>query len=598
MTQHPDIDDAIADEREDAVLTDALLDELGAERPDPEEFAAGVRSRIEQPRALPKPLPGYLRAAAALLPPFVLPKPLTAGISGAVATKGLTKLVPGVAAFPVAVVAILVVTMFVSVRALFRPVGAAAEDVSSKRIDRELSEWWRRHVLAVALVVVGLFVLLIFARVEAVVLIMVCSTIALLLIWGRLAAAGFATRDEVGKRASGILILVAANSFVFLQSIRSDQAAVLAVTPMLFLAASGCVWLTRGGGPRAVMIAGLGAVLVGAMSLLGVGEANKVAVTVDDVRRRIEATDDQPSWATPRDVARWVRHLRGAGEPLPDLSALRAAVHAFRDAELGKSRFDLEALGVIELGFARESDWRFWRTDKGYRERKLLEGNAPDSSLGYLATHLLAHTGELDEAGRAALARAIVAENGAELRYDAFDDFVHEIVLVEALGHGGLVAGMRERAQRLLRDRWIVTEDGRMLAFTEHRWSEEDAPGRRVERLSFVTLDSTSRAVELIARFGAPEEVDLVALGRYLDEQRLRYGFAELRSIHADAACALRRLQTLPAYDLAVTAEPDPPLLAVLMRWRVFAGALLLAGFALAATWRAPPAGPPATMPQ
>ncbi|MCA8973438.1 MAG: hypothetical protein KDC98_01890 [Planctomycetes bacterium] len=589
MTGPRELIDPIADEREDRALTEALLDEFAGELPEATEFAAGVRTRIEQPRSMPRALPGYLRAAAAMLPPVLVPKPLGAGLGGALAGKGIAKLLPGLAAFPVAVIAVLVVTLFMILRSLLQPAPAATAGVRRREVERELRGWWRQHAIAAGAVVLGLVVMMGFARVEAVALVMVTSSLALLAILGRLGRLGFATREEVARRAVGVLLFVGAQSFQ-LPNLVAGQAGLAWISPMLLLATIVCVLLVREFSKAGGLLLLL-ALVLGTWSAFG-----KVEVTVGQVRERIASTvrgDDQVTRL--RDVARMIRHLRAAGEPLPDLTALGAAVHAYRDERLATMQYDHDALAVIELGLSRDSDWERWRNESSERrERRIMTGEVSGVA-DYRAIHSLAHRGLLTPELGHVIASGMLAESArllAELGvdHDDFDDLVEQVTLCEAIGETDAVATMRDRAFVLLERRWLTSGDGRAGAFTSHRLSEDEAPGRRAERLWFGWIDSTSDAIELLARFGVPDRVDLLALARYLRGQQLRYRADDLDSYGGLAACALRRLESLPVYRAQVEAASHRLLLECVLDWRVFAAAALLGLFAVGVTWRARPA--------
>ncbi|MCR9248263.1 MAG: hypothetical protein NXI31_24810 [bacterium] len=587
MTQPYELIDETADEREDRELTAALFEEFAADRPDPEEFAAGVRAKVEQPTAQVKPMPGYLRAAAAMLPPFLLPKPLTAGIGGAVAGKGIAKLVPGVAAFPVAILVVLLLTLFASLRVMFRPVvGAPDGAVDTKEVDRQLREWWREHLFGVVAVCIGLFLLFIYAQAEAVALLLVGSTATLFLIWSRLSAFGFLTRAEVGRRAAGVLSIVAANSIGIVFHLRDEQAGVAWIPSLLFVAMFVCLGLA-GKSARRLVVAGLfvGVALPAVLVTDAFGSFGKVPVVVADVRAGLARPSTAVEWGLPT-VARCVRNLRGAAVAVPSLEPLREHVQEHRRVNLAGQRFDHDSLAILELGFAMPWDYAYWRNE--YREKQVLAGEPVDGSRGQRTALSLLAAGRLDAPQRLAIAREIVDRDGPVHGVDRFAELSDEIRFVEALGHAELVPGFAARGRRLLIDRWLLADEGQRGVFSSFRQDDEEAPGRRIERASFVWLDSTSLAVDLMARFGVPEVVDLVALGRYLDHERYRWARRGPSRYNADAVCALARLEAMPEYRAALAAEPAPGLVAVLLEWRVFGAALLLAGFAIAATLRAP----------
>ena len=367
------IDDWI--EGEDDATAAELFEALGELRPDPDDFATGVAERIaaagEEPAvddvAFTEPHPG-LRWAAGVLPPILLPKgisKLALGSGGAAASKAGVKLVPGLAALPIVTVLMLGVTLLVALRSALGPKPTAEQATDPREAATEVALWWRRNLLPV-LAVLALVVLLWFrAPKDAVVLLLLGSTLVLVGIVGRLAAAGFATRRELGRRLGGTLFLGA--TFVvqlrgLLPETTGGPLGTDWVLPLLAAGSALCLALAHFGarGHRAVLLVTLGG-WVGLMGIFGT-----LAYATAEVLR---GPEDLLAWVGEgedeqlRDPGRWgsitsgLVQLRDAGYATGDLGPFRDAVRAGLD-EAGASLNSLYLADLLlaDLGLERLED--------------------------------------------------------------------------------------------------------------------------------------------------------------------------------------------------------------------------------------------------
>lgn len=201
-------------------LGGAIAAALAPLAPEPEEFAAGVRERVARGEAAgdakasgPLRFSSWLRSAAAFLPPFLLPRELAeAGLvaGGLALKKSAWKLVPGVVAFPAIALVTVVATFFFSAQRS----GARGEQTThANEAQREVMDWWRRHWIATFASLAGLLYLGWRAPIEAVTLFVALSMLALVGVYGSLARAGLATREEVGKRAGQFQMMLLAWGF-------------------------------------------------------------------------------------------------------------------------------------------------------------------------------------------------------------------------------------------------------------------------------------------------------------------------------------------------------------------------------------------------
>ncbi|MGE3175365.1 MAG: hypothetical protein AB7O97_22260 [Planctomycetota bacterium] len=590
----PYLDDAIDDERADEALTAALRDHFDDQRPDPEAFAAEVRARAERLAQRPRPkLPGYLRAAAALLPPVVLPEGLAAGVSSAVATKASLKLVPAALALPAATLAMIVVTAWFVLRRLFAGANQdGAQFADPKRAEREVAAWWRQHGVLAGGAFLGSMAMILLAPIEAATLLLLLSTLALFLVWSRLAQVGLASRSEIGRRAAGSLVFLAAFSMQISQPALLDglgQVGSWLVTPLLAGTAAICALFSGDRRRRQVLV---GSLLLFALSLgligahFGIGlRFGRVTITTADAVAWIErGAPSGRDYAHAGDVARCVAMLEAAGLPRPDLRRFAADLHERLDRDYRAGSFnDLYAPDVAALGLARPSDWAEWFD--AYRDEHLFDRDrALRSAHDRLPVMVRAAQHGLTAAQRDVLAERVLLAALEPKSFDSVPNLLDNANLLEFLGHAPSVPRLRERTLELLRARWVRATGTDAAAFAPHPQTEPS------ERLTFVWLDDTIDGVEAMLRFGAPDYVDVAALARYLQAETHQHRRDSLIAIGAKAACALAALRAMPGYRDRVADAGGQSLLEPVMQYRLLGAVTLLCAVALLITLRSPKA--------
>ena len=326
MNHELKIDDLF--EGEDDTLGRGLFDALGQLRPEPDAFQRGVQQRIEAGETrVEARVPDFVRRAAAVLPPVLLPKGFAKlGLGGAAASKAGSKFLPGIMAFPVISVLMVFVTLGLGVRRVF--LGTANSQRQNERAAKhDTAEWWRRHWLpAVALFGFSLF-LLFEAPSEALTLLFTISTLAFLGIFASLARAGFATRCEVGRRAASALFWMAGLSvqLSFQPNSAGLRAPAFWLVPGILLAGTSiCLGLASRSTPVdrtklkrffAAMLA-----LAAFFFALRLDTLSQSEGTVAKLEAWLEETTDT---SQVQQTAQIVANLRAAGLQVPDLANLR-----------------------------------------------------------------------------------------------------------------------------------------------------------------------------------------------------------------------------------------------------------------------------------
>ena len=339
------IEDPLDVEELERDRTEDLLGELGPMAPDPEDFARGVAERIaaeeaREARLQALPDAGALRWAAGILPPILLPKGISKlglGAGGAAASKVGLKAVPGVALLPAVTVLMVAVTLVVALRGILTQRTDADQTDDRGEAQVEVAAWWRRNLVPAGIALAVIIVLWFRAPHDALVLLLLASTLALVGVTGSLARAGFATRLELGRRLGGTMGIAL---FWGIQLSNATQVVLPGplgtgwIVPVLSLAAALCLGLAyserRGGLGRSMGLAlGVWAVVLGLVGA-GLSAIGEVRVDADDVRSWVVA-DEDPELAEPlvwEDALASLRRLEAAGQAPPDLGPLTARVAA------------------------------------------------------------------------------------------------------------------------------------------------------------------------------------------------------------------------------------------------------------------------------
>ncbi|MDF1839259.1 MAG: hypothetical protein P1V35_15430 [Planctomycetota bacterium] len=198
----------------DDALGQAIGEAMGPERTDGDEFAAGIQERIDAEAGRMSNLSGFARAAAAFVPPILLPKAMLQGgsVLGGATLKGSGwKAAPGFAAFPALVLVMLTFSLALLVQ---RMVVRGPQRFERSEAQKEVITWWKRFFVPVGLVLIGLIWWGTHAPIDAVIMFVLLSMVSLVGILGSLARAGLATRREVGVRAGSFLINLMAYGYM------------------------------------------------------------------------------------------------------------------------------------------------------------------------------------------------------------------------------------------------------------------------------------------------------------------------------------------------------------------------------------------------
>jgi hypothetical protein len=268
---------------EDLDLERKLRAALAPLAPDPAEFTAGVRERIERARRAdasaeraPLRVAPWVRRAAALLPPGLTPPELGLAVGGAGAKQGAAGLLPGVLALPaVLLVGLLGSFLLVVTRARVAPgqrTDSARLSGDIERIFGGSGRWgaaggafagpasrWVFWVLLFGLFQLDVLFDLGHGKTVAV-LAATLSLLSLLLIVGGLSRAGLASRATVGVLAHLMLLAGLVCAVMNLASGFSDAPVLwpgLLAVLVLFVGMVACWWLSDRSQGRDLLLEGL-----------------------------------------------------------------------------------------------------------------------------------------------------------------------------------------------------------------------------------------------------------------------------------------------------------------------------------------------------
>jgi hypothetical protein len=562
--------EALIDERELAAALRGLV-------PDPEAFRAGVERRIRAAREAQaagderevRAADGvWWRRAAAWLPGELVP-----GSLAATGAKLSWKALPGLLVLPALTFAMLVMPLFVALGTL---TGSGAR---AQQREAAVRSWWHEHK-GVALWVLALIGLLFLRQpASAGVALLLCSTAVLALLLARLRAAGFARRAEVGRRCAHLLMALAFWMAVFggpWRTLFPDERAARLAFSALALGGVVCAWvalredygslwrlLTRSNGEDAALLLTLALLAPWSASLLWGSFADER--DLDDQARHVEALSPEgfDGWDHARKATVW---LRNEGVE-PELARLRSYWRERRSDDDGTA--GLLAAG-IELGFVGSEELAALAADA----RPLLreEGPIQGASLRERADLLaLVRAGGLGEEERDVLARRLLASREAGAQPWRIQRFATVVALLDELGRTGLAGELRTEAHALLRECWVPPRlvTGRSSGFIARPWHPD----------SQAFVPHTHDAIDLMLRFGVPDGIDLVAVLRGLERDG-RHGARTGPELGWEASLALAKLER------GLLPEPGP--LGLVSANRVLLAILVLAGFCIAATLRAP----------
>lgn len=590
-----------------------LLSAFESLRPEPGEFAAGVRARIEEAEQREESqvarfaaAPERLRWAASILPPG-----LVAGATGAAGLAGKKlgfKLVPGLLAIPAITFLVLIGTFLGGVHSLRKEDGQPQDVEGDERAFA--SDWWKRNRKLVTVGFTILLLLALFQHTEVFTALIALSMISTVLLLGDLARAGLADRARVAKATARLLWWSGFLWFYTRDFLPVDpsgypnwfSAVVLGFGAIGCLFAGGVLtWRMIGERiwypdrrmlyPDAVTtfcLRGLysffalfaGAVILGGIGVMGLVVLNSTesrSHLVEFVEEFDAPITETHEWREFKSVS---RSLASDGGTAPDFSQLRERVGAelasgAQTPFLGSGPILLE-LGVVsasEVPGLIEDARVHVDSHSAYR----LDGN-------YLsAVRTLFEAGELSAEQHAQLTEHVRTGIAGISGVNSLETLLEATWVLDALGEGELVESLRPQVHAELLAHWrgaMAASHG--AAFAQN--AERESGWFTWRSLIHLDYVSTQQAVALMKRYGAPPEVDLGSV-----RETLRMGRSKGRATSWDDYSNRRDLLAVSALVQLEELAPEPvgPL-SQLFKHRSLFGALLLICLCLFATLRAP----------
>lgn len=566
-----------------------LREALAPHRPSPDEFAEGVSRRIreaeergarqdEEGAALLARSP-FLRRAAAILPPGILPGPLLMAAGKKAGLKGA----PALLALPAVSLLLLGLIFTGALASLARPlrsearIGEPGDDALHRQAVRA---WWRANWWKPALglgLIAGLLILL---PAEAAVILVLVSMVALVAILEGLRRAGYGSRPVIAGRCCGFLITLGA-MVMPLESVLIPGGTPFAVSASLLGGGILCGLLAIRGAPAshpalwvapAAFLLPVIVLMVWPMLITSAGR--------DDLVAWVESFEDaelnSARWSDWSLVASWLK--RDPSSPPLDLSRPAAALHAALDRDQDANSYTL--LSAARLDLLRQSDWQA-RADR-HSVRQLLVEERPRPLPGYahLDIRTLLNTREFDEDERDHIASRIVAIMPRKPEHGALHALWEGCETLELLDRGHLADELAADARTVLLEMWR----GSHRASPEGAGFTNNVDFARKDRLAeFFQQGATFEAIDLMGRFGIPEDLDLARVARFC---------------RGAAAPNLPWRRTFRPYQLVLEAAREnleaslpyrrPSPWSRLVANRLLVGVLLLVGLCLFAVFRAP----------
>ncbi len=567
----------------------AIRGALAPLRPDADEFAQGVRERIERENEKPAESTGWLRfgrKVAVFVPVWLLPKSLTkmiALVAAPAAKKSAWYYFPGVLALPlITLLAALASFVFALKRSSVTRDGEP---------DVELTVGYdlliRKYIFHFFLVIFGLGYVAIYSPVDAFVLALVVSTLWLVGVARVHASSAQRSRQDVGVQMAtflGVLSLLVAVSGQLMTRGAGEFGHRWAVL-LLFVGGALCAVIAE---PSQRQRVGLLPILINLFTFAFIGHVFDVPTDRQDVVSFVETeADEWLSTSYRRDeFMNVLRHIGRDGGSEPDLTPLKQALppelRSFDDVDgVPVLVRNLAALGYLEGRDYADLDIRMvtalledettfsWSDSTREAARRLREQDISEEDRGQLA--------------QAMCAEGLLEENNRSLR-----GYVGALRVLERLGATTPNEELEASVRAEITSVWTGYRGARLAGFAHEREDlERDANGKPIEsgrRLR--SLGPSHDAVQLMLRFGVPTGVDLVSLHRYLHAETIHGPFSGADLSNALAFVALSSLKQLPEWQ-PIAAE-RATLTSILVRYRAVVAALLLVAFSIIVTLRAP----------
>lgn len=574
MSEREGVPDGVAIEEE------RLVESLRPHRPDATDFLRGVRERIdagERARAESNRLPPWLRSAAALLPPGLL-REEAIGIGAGAAAKpagwGAAVLIA-----PAAAMLAVLATFVASLRALRGLGREPLVDVPRRRTI------WLAPATTWAQLPVLVYLATMWLAPTLGLWVMAASMALFALVFSRLEREGLASRALVGGICAELLSLFAL--YTWMRRPGDERASEL-MPVVLALGALACALpRDRVGGRTWLSRYHVGFALF--LLAWSVPPALHGVPSVGAVVRRIESPEPARSGIDPNGSSTsWMRYaltvgaLERAGAAV-DLSVAREGLHARLEALQPVDPFT--RWSAAQLGLLRPEDWAAMVDDGSVRRDLAGQGAIPFVEQRALSLRAYEHAHGFTPSERARIVERLVASVSAQPEHGGLRI---ALAVTDALVEWGEDDALRESTPRVRAQ--LV---GSFIGSYHDRPAAAFAAGPQIARdypkpAAFLVIDDTLAALELIARVGAPAEIDLRRVARFLDEAAEDGPWWSVRqSWHLAAAAGLHELEQRGIAPARERAELVQFVRAVLP-------AFLLALFCLFATLRAVPAPRPA----
>ena len=563
-------------------------------RPDPDAFRVGVEQRLEEQRRADEARgedgedntlrAAFLKRAAS----FVPIDPLAGTLAGSALGKAVgTKLLPTVLALPALVIAATVGSFVAGARSLSRSIAGALP--AEKSIPRSIKKdkIWGQRLLGV--VFAGGLIAMLLApltggqlAVDVLALMLLLSMASLVVMVRGFARAGVLSRPQVAGLGVGLLVAVFCGCFLWFSAMPvADDRSTLGVGWCAGVVLFGMVacWFAARRPLLGSLELGLGLACLVWLNPVGVTRTSP-----DSIRSQLVGlqprTNDLRRWS---ELAALYEALRATGEEVPDLSSL--ADEVARAIESNAEVHPVVWTAAARMGLIDDEHWRLLasRQREAHALDRMLAGRGGINRTHYheyeVPMLLAAREPSSEELDRlVAQVEAIWPETGDQRALGSADMCLR---LLELLGRPDLVEARREAVHALLRDHWISDRGGALFT---------NVGGFTPNAAQFNTSfdDATLHGIELMARLGVPEDIDLWLLRGHL-RWEARAGtllFAEwhpfLKSLERAALLRLEREIGMPKRTW----------LEHLLAERLLIASLLIVLLCLVAIRLAPPVAP------
>jgi len=562
------------------VEEDELRAALRARRPDPDAFQRAVREKLEAAEAAAPPV----GKAAAFLPPGLL-QISVAGIAG---KPTLGKLGASLVALPVLVLLMTALTFVAGVRSLRRLDASRDTGGDDARALHEALGWWRAHGLVNLAVLVFMLWLALAGNVDLLLGILVVSMGFIVFVLRSLSSRGWASRRLVGAQCGGFLGSLA--MWVWMATKDRFEPGAGWAAPLAYALMLGggfaCMYLAlpaeRDVARNAMRIVG-GLVLAPLVLLLFLLAPLRTGASAGELRAWAEEFAAPPgrsaAWGDLRDVALALRALAD-GDPrlAPDLARAEAAYRA--GLARGEDVSPIVDGYAAELGLFDERDWPRLLAD--HRAKGLFAAAGPVTHLDQRRAALEAAcaSGVLDAAQRDVLARRLVATWDGDEEFANLSELAELCRALERIERGAAVEELARPARAALARAWlsegarVKSQLGGFVRYYQRGAGEERYTDQR----------TMTAALELLARFGVPEEIDLTRVRAHVAHGAQRRGLTGGPRSYELRACLNHALFE---HELGARTQP-PSLLERVLALRLLIGVALLVGLCVYATGRAP----------